>query len=197
MQHFLTNGFFGQTLQLTCARAREINSYFLFKFHHFCKQNFLMVNRLGFHVRLVWSIKPLHMKAMINESKKTGKRDALKEAYEAVKKLGYTHKRLGKENLGVIDNTLRNVRDGKPMKGCTVDFYLDLFVSILDKESQKCFKQADTDGGRKIYKTMRKILLLEHGIPLEYGGGVKMRGHSYTNYFPRFTFSLPLRHQIE
>lgn len=97
----------------------------------------------------------------------TGKRAALKVAYEALKELGYTHKRLVKENLGVNDNTLRNVRDGKPTKGCTIDFYLSLFVSILDKESQKCFKQADTDGGRRIYKTMLKILLLEHGIPLE------------------------------
>lgn len=105
---------------------------------------------------------------MINESKETGKRAALKEAYEAVKKLGYTHARLVKENLGEVnDNTLRNVRDGKPMKGCTIDFYLDLFVSILNEESKKCFREADTDGGRRIYKTMLKILLLEHGIPLE------------------------------
>lgn len=98
----------------------------------------------------------------------TGKRAALKVAYDAIKELKYTHARLVKENMGEVnDNTLRNVRDGKPMKGCTIDFYLDLFVSILNEESKKCFKEADTDGGWRIYKTMVKILLVEHGIPLE------------------------------
>ena len=95
----------------------------------------------------------------------TGKRAALKVAYDAIKELKYTHARLVKENLGEVnDNTLRNVRDGKPMKGCTINFYLRLFVSLLDKESQKCFMEADTDGGWRIYKTMVKILLVEQGL---------------------------------
>ena len=88
----------------------------------------------------------------------------MKVAYDAIKELGYTHARLVKENLGVNDNTLRNVRDGKPMKNSTIDFYLKLFVSILDKKSQKCYKEADTDGGWRIYKTMVKILLVEQEL---------------------------------
>lgn len=88
----------------------------------------------------------------------------MKIAYDVIKEHGYTHARLVRENLGVIDNTLRNVRDGKPMKNSTIDFYLRLFVSLLDKESQKCFKEADTDGGWRIYKTMIKILLVEHEL---------------------------------
>ena len=104
------------------------------------------------------------MKTMTNTLNKTGKRAALKIAYDAIKELGYTHQGLVKKNLGVIYKTLRNIRDDKPMKDCTIDFYLKLFVSLLDKESQNRFMVADTEGGGRIYKTMIKILLVEHEL---------------------------------
>lgn len=57
---------------------------------------------------------------------------ALALAYRYVTKLGYTHAMLMRANACVNYPTLRNIRDGKPLKNVTERFYLKLFVGLIN-----------------------------------------------------------------
>lgn len=92
---------------------------------------------------------------------------ALNIAYKAVMALGYNHQRLVDGNLGVNYNTLRRIRDGKAGKPVTDKYFLQLFVSILEKEYQHRLSEADLQGTREILRAMRCILLADQEIPTD------------------------------
>ena len=91
-------------------------------------------------------------------------KSALKIAYTAVKKLGYSQKRLIRENYGVNHNTLRRIQNGNPTKPVTDRFYLKLFVTLLKKEYERLSAEADTASTRALLMTLSRILYAELGI---------------------------------
>lgn len=93
----------------------------------------------------------------------TGKMAALQIADEAVRELGYTPKRL-KEETRLTFPTLRRIHNQKLKGKSPVNYYLEKFISILEKEYQRLLRQADTKGMNYILRIMRKILLSEHFI---------------------------------
>lgn len=91
-------------------------------------------------------------------------KSALKIAYDAILRHGYTHQRLVEKNRGVCYPTLRRIRDGIPVKPVTVRFYLRLFVTLLKKEYERLSAEADTAGTRALLMTLSRILYAELGI---------------------------------
>ena len=83
---------------------------------------------------------------------------ALNMAYDAVIALGITHQQLVTENLLVNFNTLRRIRAGKAGKPVIDWSYLQLFVSILEKEYQRRIQQGG-DGATDLLRTLKNILL--------------------------------------
>lgn len=90
---------------------------------------------------------------------------ALNMAYDAVMALGITHQQLVAENLLVNFNTLRRIRAGKAGKPATDRFFLQLFVTILEKEYQRRIRRGG-DGATDILRTQKNILLVALEIQL-------------------------------
>ena len=89
---------------------------------------------------------------------------ALEIAYKVVMGLGYTHSQLVKkfQKYRVNYPTLRRIREGKPVKQCTADFYLQKFVNLINKEYEQCM-QMGGDGATDLLRKMRLILLAMTG----------------------------------
>ena len=98
------------------------------------------------------------------EAKEKKEPSALEIAYKVVMGLGYTHSDLVKKfhDVGVNYPTLRRIRDGKPVKQCTADFYLQKFVNLINKEHEQCV-QMGGDGATDLLRKMRLILLAMTG----------------------------------
>ena len=111
------------------------------------------------------------MKAMINESKETGKKAALKVAYEAIiepkkyknnkTKSKYPFAQL-KKMTGLSLPTLRRISKNELGEKSPIDYYIGVFVSLLEKEYQSAEAMADTAKMNTMLRIMREILLLEH-----------------------------------
>ena len=84
---------------------------------------------------------------------------ALGIAYEAVIKLGYTHK-LVRFDSSINYPTLRNIRDGKEMKKATERFYLKLFFDLINKEYERRMA-CGGDGAVSLLIVMKNILEAE------------------------------------
>ncbi len=91
---------------------------------------------------------------------------ALSLAYKAVMAFGFTHQQLVDGNIGVNHNTLRRIRDSKVRKSMTDQFYLQLFLKILEAEYQRRIANG-ADGAGEILRIMRIILLTEHDIAID------------------------------
>ena len=91
---------------------------------------------------------------------------ALSLAYRAVMALGFTHQQLVDGNIGVNYNTLRRIRDGKAGKPVSDQYFLQLFVSILNQEYNQCIANGG-DGAVTVLRDMRKVTLSLLEIPLE------------------------------
>ena len=91
---------------------------------------------------------------------------ALGMAYNAVMALGITHQQLVDEYLLVNFNTLRRIRAGKAGKPITDWSYLQLFVTILEKEYRRRIRRGG-DGATDLLRTQKNILLaaLEISLP--------------------------------
>ena len=94
-----------------------------------------------------------------------GLRAALSMAYNAVMALGITHQQLVGEHPNVNYNTLRRIREGKAGKPATDRFFLQLFVTILEKEYQRRIRRGG-DGATDILRTQKNILLVALEIQL-------------------------------
>jgi len=103
----------------------------------------------------------LQEKTFPNMKPETEKTQALTIAYEAVMRIGYSHKRLIRENLGVNDRTLSRIHSGKAGKPSTDRFYLRLFVTLLKREYDRLLSEADTAGTRALLRTLSQILYAE------------------------------------
>ena len=90
---------------------------------------------------------------------------AIGMAYSAVIALGITHQQLVKEYTSVSHNTLRRIRAGKVGKPVTDRFFLQLFVTILEKEYQRRIQRGG-DGATDMLRTMKNVLLAELEISL-------------------------------
>ena len=104
------------------------------------------------------------MKRTKMEAKEKKEPSALEIAYKVVMGLGYTHSDLVKKfhDVGVNYPTLRRIRDGKPVKQCTADFYLQKFVSLIDEKYEQCM-QMGGEGATDLLRKMRLILLAMTG----------------------------------
>ena len=91
---------------------------------------------------------------------------ALSLAYKAVMALGFTHQKLVDGNFGVNYNTLRRIREGKAGKPVTDRYFLQLFMSILNKEYNHCLARGG-EGATAVLRDMSKISLTLLEIPLE------------------------------
>lgn len=90
---------------------------------------------------------------------------ALFLAYRAVKALGFSHQRLVNEHHEVNHNTLRRIRDGRAGKLVTDEFYLKLFMTLLNGEYHRRMENGG-DHVFEILNEMRKINLTLLKIPL-------------------------------
>lgn len=95
----------------------------------------------------------------------TGTTDALKYAHDVLRKLGYSHKKLTRENPEVNMNRLRRIANGEELKPYNQVFYMKLFTRLLMDEFNKCLEQGDT--GREILRVMAQIHCLENGFSLD------------------------------
>lgn len=91
---------------------------------------------------------------------------ALSLAYNAVMALGFTHQKLASENVGVNYNTLRRIREGREGKPVTDWYFLQLFMSILNKEYERCIARGG-DGATAVLRNMRRISLTLLEIPFD------------------------------
>lgn len=91
----------------------------------------------------------------------SGPKAALMIAYKAITKLGYTHKRL-KEETKLTLPTLRRIRDSNLGERSPVNYYLDKFISLLEKEYKRLVNEADTAGMNAFLRIFHEILLAEH-----------------------------------
>lgn len=98
--------------------------------------------------------------------KQTALVKALSLAYRAVIALGFTHQQLVDGNIGVNYNTLRRIREGKPGKPVTDRYFLQLFLSMLNKEYNHCLAHGG-DGATAVLRDMRKISLTLLEIPFD------------------------------
>lgn len=94
------------------------------------------------------------------EAKHREELSALMLAYQVVTKLGYTHSRIMKEDGTVNYPTLRNIREGRPIKGSTERYYLRLFVSIINAEFEQRLRNGG-DGANELLIVMKNILLAD------------------------------------
>lgn len=95
---------------------------------------------------------------MNKEAKK--EKTAIGLAYKAVMELRYSHSELLKADCSVNYPTLRNIRDGKPMKRGTERYYLKLFVGLINKEYLRRMENGG-DGATDLLRKMKEILLTE------------------------------------
>ena len=95
----------------------------------------------------------------------TGHAAALKSALDVLRKLGYSHKRLTRENLEVNMNRLRRISNGEELKPYNRDFYMRLFTRLLLHEYRERIRHGDT--GREILRAMAQIHCLENGFNLD------------------------------
>ena len=91
---------------------------------------------------------------------------ALSLAYRAVMALGFTHQQLVDGNIGVNYNTLRRIREGKEGKPVTDRYFLQLFMSILNKEYNHCLARGG-EGAVAVLRDIRKISLTMLEIPFD------------------------------
>ena len=98
------------------------------------------------------------------EAKEKKEPSALEIAYKVVMGLGYTHSQLVKkfQKYRVNYPTLRRIREGKPVKQYTADFYLQKFVSLIDEKYEQCM-QMGGEGATDLLRMMRRILLAMTG----------------------------------
>ena len=98
------------------------------------------------------------------EAKEKKEPSALEIAYKVVMGLGYTHSDLVKKfhDVGVNYPTLRRIRDGKPVKQYTAEYYQSLFVSLVNKEYEQCVRMGG-EGDNDLLRKMRLILLAMTG----------------------------------
>lgn len=88
------------------------------------------------------------------------KETAIGLAYKSVMELGYSHSELLKADCTVNYPTLRNIRDGKPMRRSTEHYYLKLFVGLINKEYLRRVENGG-DGAAYVLRMMKEILLAE------------------------------------
>lgn len=81
-------------------------------------------------------------------------------AYQVVTKLGYGHSRIMKIGDMVNYPTLRNIREGKNVKGSTERYYLRLFMSIINEEYERCVQNGG-EGANELLKVMKNIFLAD------------------------------------
>lgn len=90
---------------------------------------------------------------------------ATETAYRVITAMGYTHARLEKHPQ-VNYNTLRAIRDKKKRKPVTDEFYLQLFVKLLDKEYTKRMAQGG-EGATSLLLLERNIFKTLLGLPAD------------------------------
>lgn len=94
-----------------------------------------------------------------------GLRTALSIAYNAIIALGISHQQLVGEHPDVNYNTLRRIREGKAGKPATDRYFLQLFVTILEKEYQRRIRRGG-DGATDILRILKNVHLAELEISL-------------------------------
>ena len=92
------------------------------------------------------------------EAKTKKEPTALEIGYKVVKGIGYTHSQLLKMDCGVNYPTLRRIKSGEKVKKCTEEFYLRLFVNLINKEYERCM-QMGGKGATDLLRKMRLMLL--------------------------------------
>ena len=102
------------------------------------------------------------MKRTTMGAKEKKEPSALEIAYKVVMGLGYTHSQLVGMGRGVNYPTLRRIRDGKPVKQYTAEYYRSLFVNLTNKEYEKCVRMGG-EGSNDRLRKMRLILLAMTG----------------------------------
>ena len=110
---------------------------------------------------------------MKKKEKETGKKAALRVAYEAVMepkkvannvtKTKYTHARLKKITF-ISRPTLRRISRNELGEKSPIDYYIGAFLSILDKEYQSAVEEGNTAKMNTKLRNMREVLLLEHEL---------------------------------
>ena len=102
------------------------------------------------------------MKRTTMEAKEKKEPSALEIAYKVVMGLGYTHSQLVRMGRGVNYPTLRRIRDGKPVKQYTAEYYQSLFVDLVNKKYEQCVRMGGK-GDNDLLRKMRLILLAMTG----------------------------------
>ena len=101
-----------------------------------------------------------------NRTNPTGPAVALKTAYDAVTQmLKMTPAKLIARYDGVTYPTLRRIRDGLTVKGCTHSFYMGMFMSLLRDEYNRRIRNGG-DGSVEILRVLAEIGLQEHHLNL-------------------------------
>ena len=120
------------------------------------------------------------------EAKEKKEPSALEIAYKVVMGLGYTHSQLVKkfQKYRVNYPTLRRIRDGKPVKQYTAEYYQSLFVDLVNKKYEQCVRMGG-EGDNDLLRKMRLILLAMTSSE-------KMTGVCFTNYFTAHGIALTL-----
>ena len=92
------------------------------------------------------------------EAKTKKEPTALEIGYKVVTGIGYTHSQLVSMDCGVNYPTLRRIKSGEKVKKCTEEFYLRLFVNLINKEYEKRV-QMGGEGATDLLRKMRLMLL--------------------------------------
>lgn len=82
---------------------------------------------------------------------------ALALAYENVVRMGWTHTRLSEE-YGMSMPTLRRIRDGRDIKGCTREYCLKVFVSIIHDAFHRDLEETGGAGSHVFNRMYREVL---------------------------------------
>lgn len=92
------------------------------------------------------------------EAKTKKEPTALEIGYKVVTSIGYTHSQLVSMDCGVNYPTLRRIKSGEKVKKCTEEFYLRLFVNLINKEYENRV-QMGGEGASDLLRKMRLMLL--------------------------------------
>lgn len=71
------------------------------------------------------------------EAKTKKEPTALEIGYKVVTGIGYKHSQLVSMDCGVNYPTLRRIKSGGKVKKCTEEYYLRLFVNLINKEYER------------------------------------------------------------